>query len=530
MTMFDDYLFEYLMVILFSLFTRLIFIIGESSDDYSHLWMVKERAAWGNLKQNNVTNSLIKGFRGYPPFEHYVIALFPPRLWRLAGKIINLLYDVLSTIIVLVTSQLVFRYLGVEEYARMSLYAALLFGSAPILFPVTARLQTMGGGRSLGLFFFLCFMLCLSVLMILEIWVFYFAAVSLVVLIVIVSQFCMQNLIFTCIILSILYGSWIPITILLSGFGVGLVLGPLDIYKLLQRKWFHYKWYIRNKERGTTASGRNRIRDLVYLPLHLVRNPGYAMAIVFYRNSILIAAYSLPAMWVFCYIVFSEPAFIPDVLLGDKILTFCFYWLLSSAIVFLFTSLSPFLFLGQSERYFEYSVAPLSLLTVVGLQYHGMSYDAILLLVIVNVSVIALNFIVANKDLFSRAALTGLYGEPSFSELVKFLGTLDELKLITLPTKINFKIAASLEERGKYYFDNICDTSNDGLRYMEEDHVILHYFKPDFEYFNRKYGINIFVFQRDALKKASSFGINYALGLLNVIFENDGYIVGKYKG
>ena len=49
------------------------------------------------------------------------------------------------------------------------------------------------------------------------------------------------------------------------------------------------------KEKGTGASGRNRIRDLLLLPIDLFRRPRHFLKVILHLNTPIILAYALPS-------------------------------------------------------------------------------------------------------------------------------------------------------------------------------------------------------------------------------------------
>ena len=115
----------------------------------------------------------------------------------------------------------------------------------------------------------------------------------------------------------------------------------------------------------------------------------------------------------------------------------------------------------------------------------------------------------------------------TFKSLVDFLKSRRGMRLLSIPTKLNFKIATFLDSAdAQFYYDNISDPSKiNGIKYMEEDHIVLHYVKPDMKYFANKYDINTVVAQKKALRNAETRGINYEFREEDKLFENDEYVV-----
>ena len=146
-------LLTFILILFCSFMLRLIFILGDTSDDYFHLWNV------GLVKKNKtficpaVSNSIIKGYKGYSSLPHAIISLFPKQYWVFAGKILNIAWDILSIILLyfLVVLCLAWIYPDMSSWQRFysKLTIIALYSFSPILFPISARLKTMGG-RVLG--------------------------------------------------------------------------------------------------------------------------------------------------------------------------------------------------------------------------------------------------------------------------------------------------------------------------------------------------------------------------------------------
>jgi hypothetical protein len=309
--------------------------------------------------------------------------------------------------------------------------------------------------------------------------------------------------------------------------GVLLTMIPVfDGKRIFTRKFFHFKWYVKylrmNKDDDSGIAARNRIKDLLLLPVSLIRNRGSAFQIIFYKNSFLIAAYSLPVFFLFLYFVCTRFGFIVG---GDWLLIFCMYLVMAAVAVFILTSLRPLLFLGHAERYYEYAVFPLSLVSVylVSLFVEEATL-VILLFVMLNICLSIMLFLVVNyRDLRLKFVY---HGDRDFQELIDFLDTQKDPVIMTLPTKFAFKIAYHMKSNASFYYDNVCHPKT-GMEYMLNEHRRLHYFKTDFNYFKDTYGITLFIFSQNAVTAAENQGMEYDFGLLKKRFENKTFYVGE---
>ncbi|MCK4846048.1 MAG: hypothetical protein KAS88_00135 [Deltaproteobacteria bacterium] len=520
-----------LILMAFSFFSRLIFGIGDSTDDYSHLWMVKERNRYRDLRQHEVVNTPLKGIRGYPPLAHFLIGFFPRRYWILAGKFLVVLYDCASVLIVFCSSYFVFRdFWHLEVAPTMGAFiTALLYSSTPILFSVESRLKSIGARTLGGLFFTLYIVSFAAGHLYSSAW-FYPPCVVLVLLTFITSQFATQNIIWVSIFLSIITLSFLPLILIASGLMLFL-LPIFDGKKILYRKYSHfYHWFIpylrKNKKNfNFDLYGRNSIKDLLLLPYHAIHNPRKAFLTFFHQNSFLIAAYSLPIVWVLLYLTVlhkNAPSF-PS----DWLLNYSFYLMMAALAVFILTSTRHLLFLGEAERYFEYASFPLNLLAVFLIfKFSTSPFQFFLGIFIINVTLVCILFIASNMKIFLSRCFEEK--EPDLSELITFIKEIEKPKIITLPTKFAYTLSLFVDDEASYYFDNICHSSK-GLAYMLDEYLELYYFIPSFEFFHEKYGIDTFVFSLKYLESSESKGVTYNLKELTEVFGNDTYWVGRYK-
>jgi hypothetical protein len=139
---------ELLAVLLVGLVSRSLFLLAEGTDQYSHIWLIKKRREFGNLWEDHVDNSVIEGYRGYPPLAHYLVSLFPEKLWIAAGRLLNITYDLVSIIIIYYLTDHLFRDVwDIRPTAALDgpTVVSLLYATSPILHPVTARLKAIGG-------------------------------------------------------------------------------------------------------------------------------------------------------------------------------------------------------------------------------------------------------------------------------------------------------------------------------------------------------------------------------------------------
>ena len=111
-------------------------------------------------------------------------------------------------------------------------------------------------------------------------------------------------------------------------------------------------------------------------------------------------------------------------------------------------------------------------------------------------------------------------------ELVKFLNSVDEGRILSIPTKLNFKLSYLSNEKLKFYYHFIDENKINGFKRMRNDEIVYNFIKPDFEYFIQIYKINTIVAEKNTVRKAEKkYQIQYKFTGLKLVFENAEFFV-----
>ncbi|MBU1121516.1 MAG: hypothetical protein KKF54_02300, partial [Candidatus Omnitrophica bacterium] len=333
---------ELIFILIVGFVLRFLFFLSEASDEYSHLWMIKRIKRINNLWKDNVENSIIKGYRGYPPLPHYIVSRFPEKYWVVIGKLLNIIYDLITIIIVYYFSVFLFRDLWqikLQGVINAPTAVAFLYATSPILSPVTARLKAIGG-RTMGNLLCLIYIILFAYGFLSGNYFVYFFCFPIGWAIIISSQFGLQYIVFCCFFLSIFYLNPVPMMLISVIIISGIFVPKLGIKKLLQRKINHFIWYIKNYTKGTTASNRNNIKDMLLFPVYLVKNPKYFVSLCFKGITLIIGAYSIPpvVILVFWIVISPESMFL---FINHDVTLFLFFVSISTVFIFILTSLKP---------------------------------------------------------------------------------------------------------------------------------------------------------------------------------------------
>ena len=519
---------EVVSICFLGLATRLIFLLHTGSDLDAHLWLTKLRRDLGGLKgigRHHVKDSLVSGIRGYPPLPHAIIAQMNPKHWVLVGRLTNLAFDLASILLVYFLSHLLFErvwQLSSGQFISAAGAVTLLYATSPKLHPITARLQAIGG-RTLGNLLILLYFTFFGISYLFGIPYFYLPCLLVGPLTVLSSQFGTQVLVMNSIGLSGFYRDFVPLLPLLGTFGLCLLFPQLGVRQLLSRKWAHYKWYFTAiKESTTPIAERNSLKDLVALPVYLFSQPREFGRIVFTKATPIIILYSIPIIPLLLYWWLSSPDTFTE-LFSDNVIWYGTGLTLASFIAFVIASIKFTLFLGEAERYLEYSLAFIHLIFVRYCITVKHSCEIIYTIILIHIGFVLVNFLYLSSVRIKNNLCPPR--EATLDDVIKFLNGRSEQNIITIPTKLSYTLAGSMEETdSRFYYPSMSEPGR-GMKYMGEDHVYLYLMKPDFDHFRVRYGINTLVAQKREVELAAKRGIEYPLRSLKLLYDNEGYAV-----
>jgi len=502
---------------------RFAFIITKDSDVYIHLWLIKKYKVMG-FGKHSAFKSVFQGKFAYPSFPHYIVSLIPDKFQIKAAYLLNILYDCSNILIFYLIAKAIFaNYVVVNMTPSFEphIIATLLFGTSPILLPYTARLKSFGG-RTFGNLAGIIYFASLGACFIFDNYYYLILSVFSGILILLSSQFAMQVMVFFSIILAIIYWSAIPILAIGLVFFLGIIAPYLGIRDLLQFKINHYLWYTKNYQRGTGPSERNRLHDLIRYPFFLFSDPKKFYELTFKKLTVVIAAFSLPTLiFLLGFVAKDYDLFMTH--LGNDIVKYLVAISLASLIVFALISFKWLSFLGEAERYFEYSTGAIILLFVIMSSVYGY-YNLLIFMVIFHVCIVIANLMASLKRSIKNALL--IEEDQNFKELMEFLNAKEQRRVLSIPTKLNFKLSACSHDNLAFYYQFLTEEKIDGFKRQQEDEQLYNFIKPDFDYFIQNYQIDTFVVEKKALKKSNiKHKINYSFTNLKLVFENEEYLI-----
>lgn len=501
-------------IILFAFAFRLLFRISENTDDYVHEWMIRERKSTKSPINFEVSTSLIDGYKGYPQFYHYIISLFPEKLWVISGVVINITLDISMCFI----SALII-YFHTESYLAYLIGLSLLLFS-PTLLPMTARVRCIGA-RVFGNFLFQLTVFLFYFLLNIDHGYWGIITVGLTYLIIITSQFALQaQIVF---IFSQIFFLRDSLLILIPLLHIIFILSNLFIdipgsSKALKHKIAHWKWYFRNFNTGVATTRKKSLIDILKLPVLLFKSPREFLQIIFVRSTIIITFTSAIPQLIVLYHFIDAPE-----LFNDNLHQFLLTVNISMFFMCILTTFKHFIFLGEPERYHQYSIFT-SVIQLLLLPALEVNYTFLVIVIIFQAFMSLANYI---YSIFPelKSSLQFIHDQ-DLDDLISFVNTLSEKRIACIPVKIGYLISNRVTSNNKFYFNGINSTEN-GYLYQELDMGKYNFFHEDLSIIKNKYNLDILIVEKKSLDFARKNSINYRLEKLESLYKNAQYEVLK---
>lgn len=491
-------IFELLVLSFFSFIIRFLFVSCNASDTYIHLWTIK-KCKYNKVGGHTAFNSIIPGACPYSSLLHWIYSFFPQERYVLVGYIGNILFDVIAVVLVyFLTWGILENTLkdSVDFGVSISFVAAAIYSCTPILLPITARLKSIGA-RTFGNLVFIAYLIGLWFYFQSHDYLYLFLFALLTFVALMSSQFAVQVIILLPVPVGVFYGEYLP-----------LIIPPItlcflyfvDIFgsrAVLIDKVNFYIWYFKWQSKVQQISSRNLLKDLILFPVYLIFKRNKIEQVVLLDSTVIILLYSVPQFFALVYFAWlgnSHPSGMTDIVEFFKIVT------LSGCVLFVLTSLKKLLFLGQAERYFEYTLIPITLLFVIECLL-TQSYSLLWLFLFLNLTISLCIYAYSVKSQISQSLNDNKNAE--FGDVLEYLSAISDNKnALVLPTKNAYDFANYVQsEKLKLYYPYLSFDQPDGYKYMLEDEEELYHLKPDFSKLDEKYGVDYIVLCKSSLSE-----------------------------
>lgn len=515
---------EIVFIVIFSILIRLLFgVSGKKNvldDTFNHLYYINTQK--GHKYFNfNFEGSIIKSNFGYPRFQHWIISRFPKDSWLFIGQTLNMIYEIVYIILLYVLSIYLFKDIDVSDsnisIISLPAWVALLFSSSPILFPYSsARLTGIGSARSLGNLLILGLFISWMQVQVYNDYYYLIIGFILVCSIILSSLFAIQVMFFIFLFLSLLYLSVYPILFILGSSTIAYFI-PIGCKIILNHKYNHQKWYFRTQSKVPLVDNRNDIKDFLFMPIYFFRNRNVFYHKFFTQFTFLIAIYSIPS--IILYIYFFRYSY------SLKSLEYYNFIFLSSICTFCLISFKKMSFLGEAERYFEYSIAFLNII-IVYLFGIGLIPESILFFTfLVQMSIVLITFLYKNKDLLAHNSFVKEDSNTELEQLVKFLYSHENINILTIPIKHGrFLAYKTFKNKSIKYYQRFMD-SKDGFKSFTEETKSKSIELPidDLTHFKTEYNIEYVLFLKSYSEYSDELVQEYDLSKNTIAFENNSY-------
>lgn len=486
----------------FGFLLRLPLALLPATDQYVHDLFI----AWQKGRRwvyQDFPDSVYPGSWGYPVLVHWLIARFPRSWWRPVALVVNIVPDLVwAAGVYIAVDWLLADVAGLPADARreFAFLAMLLLVSLPVLLPITARVKATGGRTVGGLMTTVAFV-ALAVFMARGGWVWLPVALVGMLGTFLTSRFGLQTTVFFSVLMALAYLNPAPVLVLVTALAISWFVRPLRLREVLIGKINHLIWYFRDPKIGNVAHRRNLLLNVIRLPWYVVTDWKRAGGVVLLDAPLLIAAYSLPPLWLLGYAL-ATPG-VPTGLWAAPALRFCLVMVGAGAVVFVITSIRPMTVMGQAERYFEYAAPMLVVAAVVAsAQYELARPMHLVALVVVQVCVVVLIHVLSHPERVSGLLRPGS-DAPQARRLAEFLTAQpDEARVAVLPIKQAFLLAWYTYDRAdarvRYYYPTLQREGQGltGLPDFQEDTEFFDLFAGRPERLAEKYGINYVVTER----------------------------------
>lgn len=503
----------------------ILWITGGSSDQTYH-FLCAERIRENKFKYpEKFKGFLLPGVYDYPPLFHYFLALFSrtkrEQLAPFFSAIIDTIHVLVIYVFILYIAQLP-EFAGyIPDPSLTACIAALLFATSPSLiyygFGPRAFHATP---RTLGeLFFTVSFFSGCVYYLQGGTWALFLSCIF-AGLVFLTSKLCSQALIFFSVILALFLKSLFFMTLPIFGLIAALVLSK-GHYRKVFVGWIKHSLYIRRNIQQNVSSVRFRndpseFKNIISsIKEKDFREFSRSFLKIITNNTYVIFAIRNVMFFLVLYLVFKHL----EVVTTNNVLFFLFSWIVASLIIFFMTSLRPFLFLGEAERYIEHSVAAQVILLsvlfafwmdylVFGLLllYHLVFYVCNNVLIYVLIYKLGMENRKAKEDLFSWFISNKINGK----------------KVLSIPTSY-YEIQYKIDNIAVLFPPaNFTLIGEDDREELFEEYP---YPNRDLEKQIKRYELDMIVVNKRSLDYASKRGWNYDLGRFTKIFENDVYAV-----
>lgn len=510
----------YTLLVILTFFTRIFIRFfrrdARDTDTWYHL-LSAERIRENHFKiPLKLKGALLPSIYDYPPLLHYFFSLFPKDKREKIEPYFGPIVDTLCMSIIFLFSFLLAKNISIEpkKFAFLSaliyIFTPLMYDSftGPRVFTATPRILS-------ELLFYLC-MFFMWLFFTTNIVLFLLIAIFFSALLLLSSKFGTQVLFFFSIIISCFFGNIFFLLLPISSFILAIIFSKGHYWKVLTGHIKHLIFYSQCLSKSHIAvKDRNRLKNILELPKDIFKDRKKAFRTIFERNTYLNIAIRNPFLILLIVLIIINP----DILWSK--FHFFLFWIIASVVCFFITSLRPFLFLGEAERYCEYSMPALCIILSFWLIELNQMWQWYLFwaLILFSIILITIRCIILLLRTHPKAEHINL------TEIVNFLKEMPEpQQILVIPVIDSYMFSYKTNHYFLYFSGNV----RENLFSKEEYNKLFAVFpfvSSCLEKIISKYQINAIICRKRALKTADREGIKYDFSSYKKIFESETFIV-----
>jgi len=492
---------------------------ARGKDAYYHLLAAKRIRSNGMRIPTTLKEFVLPGIYDYPPLLHYLWALFPSRWHLTVERWSSAFIDAVHAIVVYVFSYYLFNLVpSLHDPSFVAFNSALIFIMSPALLTIgTGPRAYQGTPRTLGELLF-SLTLCFSLIGYLNgTSIPFFLAVLFGAFLCLTSKFAVQAMVFFYFIFALVTLQVYWIILLVSIFMAALIISRGHYAKVAVGHIEHSRYYLHAiSKRFYLLTQRNSWNELKKATRTIFKNPFKAAKSLFFYHSWTHLLVNHPLLFAIIYISITS-----SLAVGHPIAFFLLLWIAAGLVAFILTSMKPFLFLGEAERYLEYALLPQVL-------YLGISNN------LNSTPYMVLGYFVALYLFFSVGFIYGYRNKekmlPKFGELVDFMCGADTIHRV-LPIYLNDAVQMAYEsEKAIAHFP-----ANFRKKFMPYEKFFDFYQKiypfpnENLKKLMIEYDLDTLYYSSGDLERAVSLGLSYNFDSFETIFSNEEYTVLQIK-
>ena len=458
---------------------------------------------------------VLPGIYDYPPLLHCLWALFPLKRHLAVERWSSAAIDAMHAIVVYGFATYFYRSMAVaQDTSSLAFSSALIFIMSPALLTIgTGPRAYQGTPRTLGELLF-TLTACFAMVGYLKGgMIAYLLAALCGSLLLLTSKFAVQVVAFFYAVFTLGTLSTYWLILLILNIFLALIISRGHYAKVAVGHIEHSRYYLHAiSKRFHLVAQRNNWQAFKQALGILFKKPFEAAKRLFLHHSYTHLLINHPLLYAILIVLFSKGHTHAHEM-GSLLLL----WIGAGVAAFLLTSLKPFLFLGEAERYLEYALLPQIL-------YLGTAIDLIssMHLFLSYFGGLYLFFVTGFIYAYRKKAKSN----PRFRELVNFLRHNDQIGNL-LPIYLNDAVRLAFEtEKGVAHFP-----ANFRKKLMPFENFFEFYPKVypfpnnNLRPLMKEYRIDTLYYSTDDLEKATSFGLVYNFDAFKTIFSNSQYTV-----